>query len=189
MLFRSIIRKVYVTDPTKIKPNIYDGAGNTVFGSTLDDLAAATGYANVVYLSNDTGFYFKLLPTALVGNQAGLWRCNAGVIPGTVPDSSIYDIPATEVQWGGSYEDLCARVETTNSDAADAKTQATTAATQATLARKYLSNKIEPNSSTSPTQLTYYDDNNTTPIGTRSISNGNNSVPTATQVLRMGKIT
>ena len=138
-------------------------------------------------------------PTGSPGDPAFSWY--TGIFPGPVVDEgmytaqfqwedgfgNIYYAPTQFVRWDST--NAVNLLPTTSSDAADAKTQATIAATQATLARKYLGNKIEPNSTTSPTQLTYYDDNNTTPIGTRSISNGNNSVPTATQVLRMGKIT
>ena len=70
-----------------------------------------------------------------------------------------------------------------------AASSAATAATQATLARKYSGNRYAANSSSVPTILTVYDDDSTTPLGTRTIANADGTAVNPKQVLSLGKVT
>ena len=69
-----------------------------------------------------------------------------------------------------------------------AATQATTAATQSTRARKLLQNRVAPNDTTAPTALTVYDDDGTTPLGTRTIGNADGSAVSPSQILALGAL-
>ena len=64
-----------------------------------------------------------------------------------------------------------------------------TGAEDATIARKMLTNKVLANSNSNPTAITIYDDDNVTPLYTRTIGNADGSVVSPTQVLNLGKAT
>lgn len=105
-------------------------------------------------------------------------------------------IAATQSTTAATQATTAATQSTTAAtQATTAATQATTAATQSTAAaadaeaaRKMLTNRIAPNDATAPTQLTVYDDDGTTPLGTRTIGNADGTAVSPAQILSLGAL-
>lgn len=96
---------------------------------------------------------------------------------------------ATQATAAASSASTAATQATTAAtQATTAATQATTAATQSTRARKLLQNRVAPNDTTAPTVLTIYDDDGTTPLGTRTIANADGTAVSPSQILTLGAL-
>jgi hypothetical protein len=84
-----------------------------------------------------------------------------------------YSFQTASFQWGGWIDTLI--------DNADI------AAGESTAARRLVGNRVDVDSVTAPTVLTYYADDSTTPLSTRTIANADGSPVSPAQVLVLGR--
>ena len=143
---------------------------------TLDSLPAGITWD---FVGTSPAASFRLNMAASLFTTAGMYHCAIKV---TADASYLGEVAG--LQWGGWVD----TVSTGAANSATAAAQATIAATQATTARKMLTNKIAPNSASAPTSVTVYDDDDTTPLGTRTIANADSSAVPPGQILHLGPV-
>ena len=153
----------YSTNPAAVQANVVDGSGLIIDSFYLNVLPGN------VSLGDDTDFSTSILFAAayLAGKTVGAWSVELFDIAGP----HFWKQSLATFQWGGTVDLLAA------------------GAADATISRKVATNKYAPNSSTVPTELTLYDDDNTTPLAARTIANADGSAVSPAQVLSLGKLT
>lgn len=131
------------------------------------------------FVGSAPGASFRINVSSAHFTSAGMYHCCLKVTA-----DAAYLAEIGTLQWGGWVDG----VSTGAADAATAAAQATLAAGDAATARKMLTNRIAANSATAPTSVTVYDDDDTTPLGTRTIANADASSIPPGQILNLGKV-
>lgn len=147
------------------------------------DLTSAFGPFAMTQIGGSVFYYYDL-----TGYASGQWFV---FVTGTTGGYGTF-------MWGESYGTLCTNAEQLTPGNAVYDNTANVnvllspggaVGDSVNITRKWLTNKIVPNSSTNPTSITLYDDNGTTPLATRTIANADGSDVSPAQVLSLGALT
>ena len=187
----SILRGQTTAALASISCIVYGPTGTLLANFTLNSFPS--GWSKVDGGASPFSVFTILVPASVYAGAGG----GAGVYTLAIVTGSGAEYQSDTVawQWGGWIDTLMA-------DAADAKTAAEAAETAAGLAqsaaeaaaadaeiaRKCLTNRIEPDSSSAPTSLTLYDDDGTTPLLTRTIATASATAVSPDQILSLGAL-
>ena len=202
---QSITRDQIVAGLSSFSLALYGPAGTLITNFTLD--ATPGTWSRKDGGASPYSTWTIGVPTTVYAGAGG----GAGVYTVTIVYGSgdAYQSQTVAFQWGGWVDTLMTNASTAATQATTAATQANTAATQATaaataagdaetaavaaaadaeLARKMLTNRVAPNDTTVPTGLVVYDDDGTTPLGTRTIGNADSTAVSPSQILSLGPL-
>jgi hypothetical protein len=143
---------------------LHDPNGDRIFVTTMDALPVGiTAIGTELAIG---GFFITVDPSFFT--VAGQYSCLVSYFP-----VANYSFQTASFQWGGWIDTLI--------DNADI------AAGESTAARRLVGNRVDVDSVTAPTVLTYYADDSTTPLSTRTIANADGSPVSPAQVLVLGR--
>lgn len=180
----SILRGQTTAALSSISCIVYGPTGTLLANFTLNSFPS--GWSKVDGGASPFSVFTILVPTSVYSGVGG----GAGVYTLTIVTGSGAEYQSDTVawQWGGWIDTLMTNAADAKTAAEAAETAAEAAAADAEIARKCLTNRIEPDSSSTPTSLTLYDDDGTTALKTRSIANASAAAVSANQILSLGAL-
>lgn len=202
---QSITRDQSVAGLSSVSLALYGPSGTLLASFTLDTMPG-TWKRRDVGAAPYSVWTFAIPASVYAGAGGGAGIYTVTVVTGSGAE---YQSPTVAFQWGGWVDTLMTNASTAATQATNAATAATTAASQATaaataagdaetaavaaaadaeLARKMMTNRVAPNDTTAPTGLVVYDDDGTTPLGTRTIANADGTAVSPAQILSLGPL-